>query len=287
MNPHQILFLTVILLGTAGVVLMLRPGWGTLRVLGVGLSAIAFGGVLAQASPVQLLPEGVVFYLLAAATVGSALAAVSLVHPLYCAVCFGLSLVGVSALMAYAGAQFLAAGTLIVYVGAILVVLLFVLMLAHPRGRASYDWNRWEAFVSAATGIVLLSMLSLLITRTLAGANHLAAHSQPAAPGQTTLQPVAPLAKAQPASSPWPKVPPPKAAQGVMAPQHVARIGQHLFGSHWLALQAAGVLLLAALVGAAVVLARFPGPLLRHQQAANLVASSTTQTPPPQVQHNP
>ncbi|HPP52063.1 MAG TPA: NADH-quinone oxidoreductase subunit J [Thermoguttaceae bacterium] len=262
MHPQQVIFLTTIILGTTGLVLLLRPGWGGLRLLGAALSAIAFGAVLAQAPMIRPIQEGVVFYLLAALTVGAALAAVSLVHPLYCAVCFGLTLVGVSALMAYGGAQFLAAGTLIVYVGAILVVLLFVLMLAHPRGRATYDWNRWEVFVSAGTAVVFLAMLSLLITRSLAGPEQLAAQAEDQRQ-QTGAD--------QPATATVPPPPeenflPPKAGQGVLASEHVARIGQHLFGGHWLAVQAAGVLLLAALVGAAVIIGRLHGPLEGPQQ---------------------
>ncbi len=268
MNPQQVVFLTTIILGTAGLVLLLRPGGGTMRLLGAGFAAIAFGAVLAQAPMIQPAWEGVLLYLLAAMTVLAALAAVSLVHPLYCAVCFGLTLVGVSALMAYGGAQFLAAGTLIVYVGAILVVLLFVLMLAHPRGRAAYDWNRWEVFVSAGTGMVFLAMLSLLLTRSLAGpvqwAAQAEAHRQQAAGDEAHADSLLPEKTYLP----------PKAGQGVLADQHVARIGQHLFGGHWLAVQAAGVLLLAALVGAAVIIGRLRGPLEGPQQAANPPASA-------------
>ena len=282
MNMQQMAFLTTMILGTGGLVLVLRPGRARLRLLGAGMSAMAFGAVLAQAPMIQPLAEGVLFYLLAAVTVLSALAAVSLVHPLYCAVCFGLTLVGVSALMAYGGAQFLAAGTLIVYVGAILVVLLFVLMLAHPRGRASYDWHRWEVFVSSGTAVVFLAMLSLLITRSLVGPEQRAAQAETqrrqaaealSAFHQSTLnqstlnqstedqlpEGLSPGKQSADRTAAWPPETdflPPKAGQGVLADQHVARMGQHLFGGHWLAVQAAGILLLAALVGAAVIIGR-------------------------------
>lgn len=282
MNPQQVVFLTTIILGTAGLVLLLRPGRGAARLLGAGLSAIAFGAVLALAPMIQPFEEGVVFYVLAGGTVLAALAAVSLVHPLYCAVCFGLTLVGVSALMAYGGAQFLAAGTLIVYVGAILVVLLFVLMLAHPRGRAPYDWNRWEVFVSAGTGMVFLAMLSLLITRTFSSLEEVALQAQP--------QREQAAASEQQTDSPSQEEDylPPKAGQGVLASEHVARIGQHLFGGHWLAVQAAGVLLLAALVGTAVIIGRLRGPLEGPQQTASPTPSvlSATQPVRSEVQRN-
>ena len=330
MNPQQMVFLTTIILGTGGLVLLLRPGWGAVRLLGLGLSAIAFGAVLAQAPMIQPLGEGVLFYLLAGLTVLSALAAVSLVHPLYCVVCFGLTLVGVSALMAYGGAQFLAAGTLIVYVGAILVVLLFVLMLAHPRGRAPYDWNRWEVFVSAGTAVVFLGMLSLLITRSLAGPEQRAAQAEaqrhhaaltrsaehpssgdpsvfdksahrlaagdrsgeaPAAFGQSPEHSTAEAQRAlTPSAQRTAAAPtemdflPRKAGQGVLADLHVARIGQHLFGGHWLAVQAAGLLLLAALVGAAVIIGRWHGPWEGPQQPSTRARQLMDAQQAPQTQ---
>jgi len=279
--------------------------------LGLGLSAIAFGAVLGQTPIIRPLGEGILFYGLAAATVLSALAAVSLVHPLYCAVCFGLTLVGVSALMAYGGAQFLAAGTLIVYVGAILVVLLFVLMLAHPRGRAPYEWNRWEVFVSAGTAVVFLAMLSLLITRSLAGPEQRTAQAEAQRPQAALNQPAfnqstlnqssegqsaegqlpeslslgEPSAERTAAGPPEMDFLPPKAGQGVLADRHVARIGQHLFGGHWLAVQAAGLLLLAALVGAAVIIGRLHGPLEgpRQQSTRSQQPMDAEQAPPTQT----
>ena len=256
MNREQLIFLITVLVGTAALVLVLRPGKRTSRVLGGALAAGTLGALLGQAPWVGPALEGMVFYLLAALTVLSALAAISLVHPLYGAVCFGLSLVGVSGLMAYGGAQFLAAGTLIVYVGAILVVLLFVLMLAHPRGRAPYDWNRWEVFISAGTGMVFLSLLSLLIARHLAYPERLAA--QTAVRAEIARGSDSEAAGAMQQEADWSSK---KANQGVLAEPHVARIGQYLFGVHWLGVQAAGVLLLAALVGAAVIVGRRRGPL--------------------------
>ena len=44
-------------------------------------------------------------------------------------------------------------------------------------------------------------------------------------------------------------------AAGILTPQHVARLGGELFGRHLIAVEVAGVLLLVALVGAAVIVA--------------------------------
>ena len=77
-----------------------------------------------------------VFLILAAVTVISAVGAITFRNPVYCAIWFGLSLLGVAGLFFFAGAQFLAVATVVVYAGAILVTFLFVLMLAQPEGKA-------------------------------------------------------------------------------------------------------------------------------------------------------
>lgn len=274
MNQEQVFFLTIVLLGTVGLALLLRTGRGPARIWGAALSAITFGFALAQAPVIGPIMESVVFYVLAALTVLSALATISLVHPLYCAACFGLTLVGTSALMAYQGAQFLAAATLLVYVGAILVVLLFVLMLAHPRGRAPYDWNRWEVFVSSGTGMVLLAMLSLLIGRTLAGPEKAAAQVSSFPWNESTTSSEPGEHRSEDLSSA-------KSGEGILGEDHVARIGQHLFGEHLLAVQGAGVLLLAALVGTALILSRMRGPSEEPLEPSDSVSAESPQEPPP------
>ena len=76
-------------------------------------------------------------------------ATVTFRNPVYCAIWFGLSLLGTAGLFLFHGAQFLAVATVVVYAGAILVTFLFVLMLAQPEGQASYDRVSWEALMSA------------------------------------------------------------------------------------------------------------------------------------------
>ena len=44
----------------------------------------------------------------------------------------------------------------------------------------------------------------------------------------------------------------------VLSPQHVAQLGAELFGRHGIAVEVAGTLLLAAVVGAAVIVAHGP-----------------------------
>jgi NADH-quinone oxidoreductase subunit J len=133
----------------------------------------------------------------------------------------------------------------VVYAGAILVMFLFVLMLAQPSGMAPYDRVSNEPLLSAVAGAVLLGLLTLFIGRLAAGpADCCAVPSKAAALAGATATPVAPE-------------PPADSAGGdPLAADHVARLGGALFGRHLLAVEAAGVLLLVALVGAIAIVSR-------------------------------
>jgi NADH-quinone oxidoreductase subunit J len=228
-TPYNIAILTL-LLAAVGLWLMLPRGAARGRGLGMVLMAVALGlGASRLPYLGRWMAEGM-FLILAAVTVVSALGAVTFRNPVYCAIWFGQSLLGVAGLFLLAGAQFLAAATVVVYAGAILVTFLFVLMLAQPEGKAAYDRVSWEAPISAVAGVVMVGILSIMIG---------GVFSSPATP-QPGVSPIAPPAEEL-------------LAAGVLAPQHVARLGGQLFGRHLIAVEVAGTLLLVALVGAAVI----------------------------------
>jgi NADH-quinone oxidoreductase subunit J len=236
-NPHHILILTTVL-GALGMWLMLPRGTARGRAVGVLLSSIALGLGASQVPRLGDWMADGVFLILAAVTVVSAAAAVTFRNPVYCAIWFGQSLLGTAGLFLFTGAQFLAVATVVVYAGAILVTFLFVLMLAQPEGKASYDRVSWDALISAATGIVIVGILSMTIGGVLA----------PARPSARAIVPPSPEAL----------------ATGILVPQHVARLGGELFGRHLIAVDIVGVLLLVALVGAAVIVAQ--GKLLLKKE---------------------
>ncbi len=228
-DSRQILILAVVL-GAIGMWLMLPRGAARGRAVGIVLGTVALGLGLSLLPRLGQWTSDGLFLFLAAVTVVSAAAAVTFRNPLYCAIWFGQSLLGVAGLMLFAGAQFLAAATVAVYAGAILVTFLFVLMLAQPEGKAAYDRVSFEGPLSAAVGIVMVGLLSITIGGVF----------PPAGPAAQAIVP--PTEQAL--------------AAGVLVPQHVARLGGELFGRHLIAVEVAGTLLLAALVGAAVIVAQ-------------------------------
>jgi len=227
-NDPRGIYTLATLLGAVGMWLLLPRGRVGGRMTGGVLAATALGLFASQMPLLDGWTANGVFWVLAGVTVVAAAAAVTFRNPLYCAIWFGLSLLGTAGLFLFNGAQLLAVATVVVYAGAILVTFLFVLMLAQPEGRAYYDRVSWEALVSAATGAVLIGILSMTL------GNVLTRPEPPLAPPATEQQ----------------------MAANVLGAEHVARLGGELFGRHLVAIEVAGALLLAALVGAAVIMAQ-------------------------------
>ncbi len=220
------LLVGTVVLGAVALWLLLPRGRKAGRRIGAVLGAVALGMLLGSLPPLGGWFAQGLFWLLAAVTLGSAACAVSFRNPVYCAVWFGLTLFGTAGLLFFQGAQFLGAATIIIYAGAILVTLLFVLMLANPRGQAAYDRRAWEAPLAATVGVVLLGLFSTGFFSTLK-----------AMPEETPAQAAA--EKRQPPG----KYP-------------VSALGAELFSRHLVAVEVAGTLLLAALAGAVAVVAQ-------------------------------
>jgi NADH-quinone oxidoreductase subunit J len=240
-NDPQLILAEATALGALGMWLILPRPSNRGRAIGVVLAATGLGLLASQMSGLGHVSNDLVFAIMAGVTVVAAVATVTFRSPVYCAIWFGLTLLGTAGLFMFQGAQFLAVATIVVYAGAILVTFLFVLMLAQPEGHTHYDRLSWEPMVSAFTGAVIVGVLAMTVTNVLAA-------EPPQAP-----------AAAQAAER----------ERGVLAQNHVARIGAELFDRHLIAVELAGTLLLAALVGAAVIVGQGKGPLAGSKSTEN------------------
>jgi NADH-quinone oxidoreductase subunit J len=236
---------TLAMLGTATLLLALGT-WLSLprgraggRATGAVLVAVALGLFAAQTPTLGTRLSDVVFYLLAAITVGSAVATVTFRNPVYSAIWFAMSLLGTAGLFLYDGAQFLGVATIVVYAGAILVTFLFVLMLAQPQGQAPYDRVSWAPVSAALSGAIVVGLLSAV----LAGV-----FQNPAVDDRPTATFTAAELEGE-----------------ILADQHMAHLGGQLFGKYLAAIEVAGTLLLVALVGTVAIVGR----MRKHEEPAH------------------
>jgi NADH-quinone oxidoreductase subunit J len=239
---------------------------------GLLLGTVALAGFVATGRHLAGLGEEAVFLIVSLVAVISAAATIVSRSPVYAAIWFALSLAGVAGVLLVLGAQFLGVATIVVYAGAILVMFLFVLMLAQPAGLAPYDRVSNEPFLSALAGAVLLGVLSLSIGRlSAAPASCCELPSRTAAtPANASADPAvadnlaAPIAASAATSA--------ATSADPLAANHVARLGGELFGRHLVAVEAAGVLLLVALIGAIAVVSR--GEAAHATEATGAAVSS-------------
>ena len=166
----------------------------------------------------------ITFWLLAAVAVGCSAAAITAHNPVYTAIWFAGSLLGVAGLFLFQHAQFLGFATVVVYAGAIVVTFLFVLMLANPEGHAKYDRISW-----GNVPISLMVFVGALLVIILASSY--------------VAQPLR-------VSDPMPMA---------HSSEHVALLGGELFAKHLVAVEVAGTILLVALVGAVAIVIQGKG----------------------------
>ena len=233
-----------------------RRRWG--RRIGLAVGVV---GLVLFASRLPILASRIDMVVLAglsALAIGGCVGTITSRDAVRSAIWFGLALLAVAGLFLFDGAQFLGVATVVVYAGAILVTFLFVLMLAQPEGQAYYDRLSWVPMVTAPTGALLAGMLLLQISAAVGGVDTVATaipqEKSPATPASRTHQ----STHAKPpdrsggvmASSP----PGARTRSGkVLSSDHTARLGAELFGRHLIAVELAGVLLLATLVGAVAI----------------------------------
>lgn len=274
-DPHG-WYTVAAILGAVGLWMLLPPGHGRRRWLGA-LPLVAAGGLILGQSPwLQSWAAELIYGSMAATALVGAVGTITSRQPIYSAAWFALSVAGTAGLVLLNWAEFLAVAILIVYAGAILVMFLFVLMLSQPDGRAAHDRNGWEPLVSAATGAVLVGVLTMNIAGgalrptgngiaadaaigpPTAATKGVDAHSADLSADRSvkdspadTYGPISP-ANAEIASADREKQ--------IAKSYSVAGLGAELFSRHLVAVEVAGVLLLAALVAAVVII----GPARRR-----------------------
>ncbi len=169
------------------------------------------------------------FLVLAAMMIGAALGVVLLSNIVYSAFLLGLVFISMSGMYILLNAGFVAAAQILIYVGAVNVLILFGIMLVNKREDFVPIKNAWVNQV--ATAVVCLGLFALLSTMVLA--------------------------------TPWAI-----SSATPIGDMAIVEIGKHFFSDYLLPFELASVLLLMAMIGA-IVLARrdyLPDELLTSER---------------------
>jgi NAD(P)H-quinone oxidoreductase subunit 6 len=182
------------------------------------------------------------FGILSVMMIGAALGVVLLTNIVYSAFLLGGVFISIAGLYLLLNADFVAAAQVLIYVGAVNVLILFAIMLVNKREDFAPIANRWIRRVS--TAIVCFGLFALLSTMVLA--------------------------------TPW------SVSTGAPAidSETIVKIGQHFFTDFLLPFELASVLLLMAMVGA-IILARrdyIPEELIPQDTGA-ITASTLPERP--------
>ena len=135
-----------------------------------------------------------IFYLLAAVIVASALLVVTLRNLFHCALALALTMFGISGVYLYLGWEFLAAVQVLIYVGAVTVLIIFGIMLTRKVMDDHARVMNQQAFLSILAALaVLIVLLGVVGRSSFQGNDHptatlLATNSA----GSTGLSPAAP-----------------------------------------------------------------------------------------------
>jgi NADH-quinone oxidoreductase subunit J len=213
----QFLLTLLIALGGAGLYLAM-PG-GRLRSGRVALIVLLGAAAALLALIFPLAPGGAQTGWFIALSVVGLVGGIRMVthrRPVYSALYFVLVVVSVTGLLVISNAEFLAAALLIIYAGAILVTYVFVIMLAQQ--------NETAARYDREARQPLIGILAGFVLLAVMGAKLLGARG-----GVTTP---------------------------IDTPGRVTQVGAHLLTEYVIGVQIAGVLLLAAMVGAIAIARR-------------------------------
>jgi NADH-quinone oxidoreductase subunit J len=107
--------------------------------------------------------EAVAFYVLAVLTVVSALVVITHRNPVVCALALAFHLVGIAGLFLLLGSQFLALLQVIVYAGAIMVLILFVVMLLNLGEESRGSRGSLQAWLAPLLSLALAAILGKAI----------------------------------------------------------------------------------------------------------------------------
>ena len=106
------------------------------------------------------LPNTIMFWVFAVNALLCGVLMITARNPVYAALWFALATLATCGLFLLQSAPFLAAATIIVYAGAVIVTFLFVIMLAQQSGAAGYDQKAGQSWIATVSAFILLGAVT-------------------------------------------------------------------------------------------------------------------------------
>ncbi|MDB6015534.1 MAG: dehydrogenase subunit [Pedosphaera sp.] len=106
---------------------------------------------------------GIAFAIIAALTLVSGIAAMSLRNLVHCALCLAVTFAGLAALYLQLGAQFVGFAQILVYIGAVAILVVFAILLTRSGEPVPHPVVSRSAIVGVAIAVVVFSVLTKLI----------------------------------------------------------------------------------------------------------------------------
>ena len=254
-------------------VLWLMPGKqaGSTRpkIPGLLLTAAGlFAFCLSCGKPQTQLADEVMFWVFAVSALLCGVLMITARNPVYAALWFALATLATCGLFLLQSAPFLAAATIIVYAGAVIVTFLFVIMLAQQSGAAGYDQKSGQSVMATISAFILLGAVAMTLQQekleigvpvVVAKAMETNAAVAPTSPNMSaTMQASGSGSPAglptAPADAPEEKPAVPGNLLSSADPDHAVGdlkgLGRSLFSDYLFAVELAGTLLLVASIGA-------------------------------------
>jgi NADH-quinone oxidoreductase subunit J len=107
--------------------------------------------------------EEIMFWVFAVSALLCGVLMITARNPVYAALWFALATLATCGLFLLQSAPFLAAATIIVYAGAVIVTFLFVIMLAQQSGAAGYDQRSGQSLMATISAFVLLGAVAMTL----------------------------------------------------------------------------------------------------------------------------
>lgn len=142
-----------------------RPVRVLISALIAGSAALLVGSLVLLRNTGPTVPWlfDALFWVFSVMAIGSGTAMIVQRNPVYSALWFAWVVLSTCGLFLLQSAWFLAAATIIVYAGAIVVTFLFVIMLAQQTGLAPYDRQAREPLLACVAGFVLLAVMQYAV----------------------------------------------------------------------------------------------------------------------------